>query len=1025
MSTAGTMSDPSDAPPSSSPDHAASDANNPESKPTEAVAETKPAAREDKADAHASDAAKPDAPAAPVKPAPTGDDEPPPEGAPGRRFKPAKPGARDWALTLIGLGGLAALMSTHGHKSWGVPGGFLLTVVAVLGVLGLLGDSPLDLRGDEQGPEAQDVSKPWYMHEGTWVVLFAAALYIPLAGAYGLWDPWETHYSEVAREILSRDDWITTWWGQEGWFMSKPVLIFWMSALGMGVGTLFGLNPYPDGGPQFQEWCIRLPISFLAIAALYGLYRAVASAWGRRAGMLVAMVLATMPHWFFLAHQAMTDMPFVAPLVLAVAMLMLAVTAGDRITRPRKLTLGNVSLRFSLWHHVVGLTSMLALPQIVYLVTRPMVVACPPDSRMAQCEEMLRMNRIGTMQIPVETYYYGSAFNSSPDGLASSVPGSPGWERLANVVPFFPSAAQGILWTLLGAAAFWMLRTERRARHLFFVLFYLWCAVATMGKGPAGLVIPAAIAGAYLVTSGEWKLFRHARVLTGLLVFLVVGMPWYIAILGRLGNEFFDRFVVHDIINRTMVGVHGDTGSVRYFMWQLGYAMFPWSGLVPVALVGWRQIVPRDATKEQKAIATIGVCWFVLSFVLFSAMITKFHHYIFPAVPGAAVMVGLLLNSMLGRTNLSRASNPAASLAATFFGVASLVIGVANFFGSPRGIIPREASGTLPPGSRGMGYALIAVGVAALAWAWRSLRAADAEVVTARSADDVSVSPDGTAALSGGGGLVGMFTGPDDPKLTERAKELASSDDAYGPVSYGAMAVAGASIIAFVARDLGYNGPSRPPGYQRLLQLFTYQYERQWPNLSFDYHPILIGFGAVAVILSAAMAVHALRAHAVRAMVALGAVFAVWALDYYMVDVSRHWSQRSLFERYYKERHRRADVERTGEDARYVWEPMGAYQMNWKGENFYTGGRAAMLDCGDLPFCNSHPQNHIPQWLQQRRGERVWIVTERSHGSGAIAHVRATGGTAREVTDEWDQNKFVLIEATVGTGAAPARRNNQ
>ena len=40
----------------------------------------------------------------------------------------------------------------------------------------------------------------------------------------------------------------------------------------------------------------------------------------------------------------------------------------------------------------------------------------------------------------------------------------------------------------------------------------------------------------YLITSGQWRLFRHARVLTGSLVFLVVGMPWYIAILGRLGR---------------------------------------------------------------------------------------------------------------------------------------------------------------------------------------------------------------------------------------------------------------------------------------------------------------------------------------------------------------------------------------------------------------------------------------------------------------------------------------------------------
>ncbi len=49
------------------------------------------------------------------------------------------------------------------------------------------------------------------------------------------------------------------------------------------------------------------------------------------------------------------------------------------------------------------------------------------------------------------------------------------------------------------------------------------------------------------------------------------------------------------------------------------------------------------------------------------------------------------------------------------------------------------------------------------------------------------------------------------------------------------------------------------------------------------------------------------------------------------------------------------------------------------------------------------------------------MVTERSHSSGALAHIRATGGEAHEVTDEWEQNKFVLIEGTVGTNPPPAR----
>src|SRR5881394_1695867 len=104
------------------------------------------------------------------------------------------------------------------------------------------------------------------------VLAFGILLYVPLAGAYGLWDPWETHYSEVAREILARDDWITLWWGQEGWFMSKPILIFWMAALGMGAGSTFGLPFWRDMGPSAHEWFIRLPIITLAIAAVYMVY---------------------------------------------------------------------------------------------------------------------------------------------------------------------------------------------------------------------------------------------------------------------------------------------------------------------------------------------------------------------------------------------------------------------------------------------------------------------------------------------------------------------------------------------------------------------------------------------------------------------------------------------------------------------------------------------------------------------------------------------------------------------------------
>jgi 4-amino-4-deoxy-L-arabinose transferase-like glycosyltransferase len=114
-------------------------------------------------------------------------------------------------------------------------------------------------------------------------------LYVPSAGAFSLLDPWEPHYGEVAREMLARDDWLSLWWAQDGWFWSKPVLDFWLqglsfSALGVSfepgqmlAGAAHGYLPQP-------EWAARMPIVLLSLLSSYVLYRWVANAAGRLAG---------------------------------------------------------------------------------------------------------------------------------------------------------------------------------------------------------------------------------------------------------------------------------------------------------------------------------------------------------------------------------------------------------------------------------------------------------------------------------------------------------------------------------------------------------------------------------------------------------------------------------------------------------------------------------------------------------------------------------------------------------------------
>ena len=147
------------------------------------------------------------------------------------------------------------------------------------------------------------------------IAVLAAVLYLPYSGAVGLWDPWETHYGEVAREMVHRRDYVHPWW-ESSWFFSKPPLTMWLHAIGMQV---VGTNRTLAELAVYTEWGMRVPFVLLSIAALALLGLAVSRVASRRAGLAAAISLCTMPLYFLLTRQAVTDTPFVTTLVCAMS----------------------------------------------------------------------------------------------------------------------------------------------------------------------------------------------------------------------------------------------------------------------------------------------------------------------------------------------------------------------------------------------------------------------------------------------------------------------------------------------------------------------------------------------------------------------------------------------------------------------------------------------------------------------------------------------------------------------------------
>jgi 4-amino-4-deoxy-L-arabinose transferase-like glycosyltransferase len=461
------------------------------------------------------------------------------------------------------------------------------------------------------------------------VLLFGLLLYIPFAGSYGLWDPWETHYSEVARQMTKRGDFISLWWPcsprETAVFQTKPVLTFWIMSLGMHVARI-GL---PGGSPSEMalgtaaEWAVRVPFCLLGVMGIYGVYLVTSRLAGRRAGVFAAVVTGTCPIYALVARQAMTDMTMVGPATLALALAALALLDRDERELPRR---GR-----GLWswpHHPLFYGAL----GVFLLCTVPQLLIDSIDLRV----RMPWGRRLVTM--------YGAVA----------------------MIPYWVG--------VLGGALF--IARSRYRRPLYLYIAAALCGLAVLGKGLAGLGLPVIIFTAYVLFTGQWRKLGGRQfplaVLGSLLVVAVVAIPWHHAMYIRHGAPWWNELFGDNHWNRMMIGRHGDTGSFEYFLRELGYGAWPWVALAPAALA-WAASV-RD---QRRPALWLGVVWFVIAYAIVSASMTKFHHYILPAVPGLGIVLGCFLDRLWSDRRRVTAAAPAALL-----GLPLLVLVTADLAGA-------------------------------------------------------------------------------------------------------------------------------------------------------------------------------------------------------------------------------------------------------------------------------------------------------------------------------------------------------
>jgi 4-amino-4-deoxy-L-arabinose transferase-like glycosyltransferase len=158
-------------------------------------------------------------------------------------------------------------------------------------------------------------------------------------------------------------------------------------------------------------------------------------------------------------------------------------------------------------------------------------------------------------------------------------------------------------------------------------LFWAACAAAVLSKGLIGIVLPGVAIFVFMLLKQDWAIIRRIRPIAGPLLFLVITVPWFLAV-SRANPEFLHFFFIQEHFQRFTTEMHQRVEPAWFFLPVLAAGIAPW--LLPFL----RALKPRDDD------TLLLVIWSIVVFVFFSASGSKLPPYILPIFPAAALLVG-------------------------------------------------------------------------------------------------------------------------------------------------------------------------------------------------------------------------------------------------------------------------------------------------------------------------------------------------------------------------------------------------
>jgi 4-amino-4-deoxy-L-arabinose transferase-like glycosyltransferase len=175
---------------------------------------------------------------------------------------------------------------------------------------------------------------------------------------------------------------------------------------------------------------------------------------------------------------------------------------------------------------------------------------------------------------------------------------------------------------------------QERERRWLLLTFGL-IGLGFLTKGPVSVLVPLAVSFLFFTINREFKFWlKMVFNPLGIVIFLAIAMPWYVAQYLKEGDAFIQGFFFKHNIDRFGGTMEQHGGSIFYYLPVLLVAVLPFTTVFVKALINTRQLWRDQLTQ-------FALLWLVFVVAFFSLSGTKLPHYVLYGLSGMFVVVAL------------------------------------------------------------------------------------------------------------------------------------------------------------------------------------------------------------------------------------------------------------------------------------------------------------------------------------------------------------------------------------------------